>query len=362
MSTLGQRSILQEMTSGTSTALWNDSCSISELEYSLEQGAVGATSNPVIVGDVLKKEMHLWSDRIHSLVAEMPTGSEDEIAWKLIEEMSVKAAQLLLPAFEAHKGKNGRLSIQTDPRLYGNTDAIVRQALHFHGLARNMIVKIPVTKAGVAAIEEATFQGVSINATVSFSVPQALAVAQAVERGLSRREKLGLDISTMGPVCTIMVGRLDDWLKVLVEKKGIVMTPGNLEWAGVAVMKKAYQVYRDRGYRLRLLSAAFRNHMHWSEFIGGDVVISPPCTWQKRFNNSDIKICNRMDVPADPAIVTDLTRRFTDVRRAYEEDGMSLQEFDSFGPTVRTLRQFIAAYANLVGVIRDFMLPNPESN
>jgi transaldolase len=362
MSMLGERTILQEMTSRTSTALWNDSCSISELEYSLEQGAVGATSNPVIVGDVLKKELHLWSGRIHSLVAEMPTGTEDEIAWKLIEEMSVKAAQLLLPAFETHKGRNGRLSIQTDPRLYGNADAIVRQALHFHGLARNMIVKIPVTKAGVAAIEEATFQGVSINATVSFSLPQALAVAEAVERGLSRREKLGMDISTMGPVCTIMVGRLDDWLKVLVEKKGIVMTPGNLEWAGVAVMKKAYQVYRDRGYRLRLLSAAFRNHMHWSEFIGGDVVISPPCAWQKRFNHSDIKVCNRMDVPVDPEIVIDLTRRFTDFRRAYEEEGMRLEEFDTFGPTVRTLRQFIAAYANLVGVIRDFMLPNPEAN
>ncbi len=235
----GAETVLQQMTSRTPTALWNDSCSIAELEYSLEQGAVGATSNPVIVGDVLKKEMHLWSDRIHALVAEMPSASEDDVAWRLIEEMSVKAARLLLPVFEAHKGKNGRLSIQTDPRLYRDTDAIVRQALRFNGLAPNMIVKIPVTKAGVKAIEEATFQGVSINATVSFTVPQALAVAEAVERGLSRREKKGMDVSTMGPVCTIMVGRLDDWLKVVMEKEGISTVPGNLDWAGVAVMKRA---------------------------------------------------------------------------------------------------------------------------
>jgi transaldolase len=357
----GEETILQQMTSRTPTALWNDSCSISELEYSLEQGAVGATSNPVIVGDVLKKEMHLWSDRIHALVAEMPTATEDDVSWRLIEEMSVKAARLLLPVFEDHKGKNGRLSIQTDPRLFRDTAAIVRQALRFDGLAPNMIVKIPVTKAGVEAIEEATFQGVSINATVSFSVPQALAVAEAVERGLSRREKKGMDISTMGPVCTIMVGRLDDWLKVLMEREGISTTPGNLDWAGVAVMKKAYRIYGERGYRLRLLSAAFRNHMHWSEFIGGDVVISPPSAWQKRFNKSDIDVCNRMDTPVDPHIVSDLTRRFVDFRRAYEEDGMRPEEFDTFGPTVRTLRQFIAAYASLVGVIRDFMLPNPDA-
>src|SRR5208337_3382678 len=117
-------------------------------------------------------------------------------------------------------------------------------------------------------------RGHSINATVSFTVPQTIAVAEAVERGLKRREAEGLDISTMGPVCTIMVGRLDDWLKVLHDKHNLSVDPGYLEWAGVAVFKKAYKIYRDRGYRLRLLSAAFRNHMHWSEFIGGDVVIS----------------------------------------------------------------------------------------
>jgi transaldolase len=71
-----------------------------------------------------------------------------------------------------------------------------------------------------------------------------------------------------------MVGRLDDWLKVVMEKENIAVDPGYLEWAGVAAFKKTYQIFRERGYRIRLLSAAFRNHMHWSEFIGGDVVIS----------------------------------------------------------------------------------------
>ena len=59
------------------------------------------------------------------------------------------------------------------------------QAVHFSELAPNMIVKIPVTKAGVEAIEEATYRGISINATVSFTLPQAIAVAEAVERGLN---------------------------------------------------------------------------------------------------------------------------------------------------------------------------------
>jgi transaldolase len=180
-----------------------------------------------------------------------------------------------------------------------------------------MIVKIPVTSAGAAAIEEATYCGISINATVSFSLPQCVAVAEAVERGLKRREREELDISHMGPVCTIMVGRLDDWLKAVMEKEAISTDPGYLEWAGVAVFKKTYKLFRERGYRIRLLSAAFRNAMHWSEFIGGDVVISPPCAWQRRFNASDIEVIPRIDEPVDSRIVEDLLKRFSDFRRLY---------------------------------------------
>jgi transaldolase len=354
------KSPLHEMTQTTMTCLWNDSASIQELTYSIEHGAVGATCNPVIVLGVLKKEMSFWKHRIRSLIEERSTATEDQIGWQLVREVSVKAAGLLRPVFEAHQGKNGRLSIQTDPRLFRDTKAIVEQAEEFNRLAPNMIVKIPATNAGIPAIEEATYRGISINATVSFTLPQCIAVAEAVERGLKRREREGKNITTMGPVCTIMVGRLDDWLKVLVEKESIAIDPGYLEWAGVAVFKKAYQIFRERGYRIRLLSAAFRNHMHWSELIGGDIVISPPYSWQVRFNASDIEVRPRIDNPVDRRMVEELSKKFSDFRRAYTEGGISVEEFDSFAPSRRTLRQFIAACAELDALVRDFMIPNPD--
>ena len=353
----GYKSPLHQMTQTTPTCLWNDSASIEELTYSIEHGGVGATCNPVIVVGVLKKEMAAWKDRILALITEMPTATEDQIGWQIVREISVKAAGLLQPIFEQQKGRNGRLSIQTDPRLYRYTKAIVEQTIEFSQLAPNIIVKIPVTKAGIPAIEEATYRGVSINATVSFTLPQAIAVAEAVERGLKRRERGGKDIATMGPVCTIMVGRLDDWLKAVAEKENITVDPGYFEWAGVAVFKKAYQIFQERGYRIRLLSAAFRNHMHWSEFIGGDVVISPPYAWQVRYNASDIVVVSRIDKAVDPKIVDELSKKFIDFRRAYNEDGLSIDDFDSFGPTRRTLRQFIAGCGDLGAIIRDFMLP-----
>jgi transaldolase len=354
------RSPLHEMTQTTPTCLWNDSASVQELTYALEHGAVGATCNPVIVLSVLKKEMSVWRDRIQALITAMPTATEDQIAWKVVEEVSVRGAELLKPTFDREGGRNGRLSIQTDPRLYRDTAAIVDQALHFSRIAPNMIVKIPATRAGIPAMEEATYRGVSINATVSFTLPQCVAVAEAVEHGLRRREQEGKDISTMGPICTIMVGRLDDWLKVVMERENIAVDPGVLEWAGVAVFKKTYALFKERGYRLRLLSAAFRNHMHWSELIGGDVVISPPHSWQVRFNASDIPVMPRIDKPVDPAILEQLQRYFPDFRRASTEGGLSAEEFDTFGATRRTLRQFLAGVAELDALVRDVMLPNPD--
>ena len=356
------KSPLHKMTQTTPTCLWNDSASIEELTYSIEHGAVGATCNPVIVLGVLKKEMGFWKGRIQELIKELPTATEEEIAWQLVREISIRGAAVLKPIFDAQQGKNGRLSIQTDPRLFRDSQAIVKQAMEFSALAPNMIVKIPVTRAGIPAIEEATYRGVSINATVSFTLPQCIAVAEAVERGQQRRAKEGKEIASMGPVCTLMVGRLDDWLKVAMEKENIAIDPGYLEWAGVAVLKKAYRIFRERGYRIRLLSAAFRNHMHWSEFIGADMVISPPFPWQVRFNASDIEVRSRIDEPVRAEIVAELSRKFADFRCANTEGGLTVEEFDSFAPTRRTLRQFITACHDLDGVVRDILIANPEAS
>ncbi|MFQ5972250.1 MAG: transaldolase family protein [Alphaproteobacteria bacterium] len=351
------KSPLHKMVETTDTDLWNDSCSVSELTYAIENGAVGATANPVIVGEVLRKEMETWEPRIKELIADNPTATEYEIAWKLTEEMSITAAELLHPIYEREEGKKGRLSVQTNPQYFRNVDMILEQALHFDNMAPNIIVKIPVTDAGVTAIEEATFRGVSINATVSFSVPQAAAVGEAVERGLERRRKAGEDISRMGPVCTIMVGRLDDWLKGVANQNDIVTDPEHLDWAGVAVTKKAYRLFKEKGYTARLLAAATRHHRHWSEFIGGDMVVTLTHQWQKRFNASDVEVVPRIDKPVDPEIIDGLLDKFVDFRRAYEMQGMAQSEFDGFGPTRKTLYGFTDGYQALVRVIRGYLLP-----
>ena len=341
----------------TPTSLWSDSVDPAELTRSIAFGAVGATCNPVIALAAIKGNLSHWSTRIVQLAEEFPRAGESDLGWKVVEELSITAAALLEPIFVETQGTNGRLSIQTDPRLYRDSGALVEQAVRFSSLAPNIIVKIPATKVGIQAIEEATYRGVSINATVSFTVAQAVAVAEAIERGLDRRTSEGLRTDNFGSVCTIMGGRLDDWLKASATKAGILIDPGYFEWAGVAALKKAHHLFVERGYRTRILSAAFRNHLQWSELLGGDLVVSPPFAWQLRINENDISSEPRIDIPVEPRVIETLRLKVPEFSKAYDEDGLSIDDFERFGATRTTLRQFLDADAQLDALVRDIILP-----
>ncbi len=344
----------------TETDVWNDSCAVDELEYAISYGAVGATANPTIVVDVWNKQAAFWRDRVAALAVERPTATVTDLGWAVVEEMSIRGARLLEPVFEAQGGRQGRLSVQTDPTLFRTPTAMVEQAVHFSTIAPNIIVKLPATNAGIEAIEEATYRGVSVNVTVSFTVAQALASAEAIERGLRRRDAEGLPTHDMGPVVTLMAGRTEDWLKIVVDRDGLSVNPDALPWSGIAVFKRAYSIFRERGFRARLLCAAIRHHYHWSEFIGGDVVLALPASWQRRFNASTVEVRPRMDDPVAPVYLDELQARLPDFVRAYEPDGLTPAEFDSYGATARTLRGFIASYQELLHQVTDALIPNPD--
>ena len=118
-----------------------------------------------------------------------------------------------------------------------------------------------------------------------------------------------------------MVGRLDDWMQALANRDGIVIDPGALHWAGVAASSTPMRSINERGYRARLLSAAYRHHLHWSELIGGDIVMTIPYAWQRQFNSSDIEVVPRIDNPIPDGVVDQLYDHFPDFRRAYDATG-----------------------------------------
>lgn len=340
------------------TQFWVDSCAKADLEYGIGIGAVGATTNPVIVSQVLQKELPEWEDTIRDLFAQSPAATEDDVAWKLIEKMGLRGCELLRPAYEQSGGACGKISMQTNIKYYHDWEKMADQAAYFHSLAPNIQVKMPISAAGLKAFEEATYRGVSVNATVSFSVAQAVALAEAVERGLKRREAEGLDTASMTPVCTIMLGRIDDWLKKAVAADNLAVLPEALEWGGVAVFKKAYQIFKARGYRTRLLTAAYRNVYHWHELIGGDVSMTITAKYLKMFDNSGLEVRATMDDPV-PQCWLDELLKLKEFRRAYDEDGMTPEEFEHYGAFITCLEGFFKGYETLLQLIRPYQFGKP---
>ncbi|GAE76137.1 transaldolase [Cutibacterium acnes JCM 18918] len=339
----------------TPTALWNDSADLDELRQSIAFGGVGATCNPVIGYTTIKKHPDIWEDRIRAIAENNPTWESPKS-----DGRPSRTCQSKPQSSSSRSSSSTRAETVVSPsrpiRAASRRQALADQAEEFSNLAPNIIVKIPCTSVGIEAIEEATYRGVSVNVTVSFTVPQAVKSAEAIERGLQRRAAEGKPIDEMGPVVTIMAGRLDDWLKIVAERDRLFIDPGHLEWAGIAAIKRANQIFVERGFHSRVLCAAFRNVLQWSELIGGDLVVSPPFKWQKRINDSDYHVVPRIDEPV-AAEHLDALKKIPEFMRAYDPDGMTIKEFDTFGATRRTLRQFLQADADLDTLVRDIITP-----
>jgi transaldolase len=208
----------------------------------------------------------------------------------------------------------------------------------------------------VRAAEELVAEGINVNATVSFTLSQAVTVGEAFERGLDRAQKKGADLTRLHPYMTLMVGRLDDLLHRVMGKEQIAIDPGYLAWAGIAVFRRAHQIFKQRGFRASLLVAAYRHHLHWSELIGPGVIHTMPYAWWKQFEASDIAVQETLERPVREEILQALRRKFKDFNLAYDEGALPPAAFASYGATVHTLHQFLGGFQDLLGVVRDRMV------
>ena len=152
-----------------------------------------------------------------------------------------------------------------------------------------------------------------------------------------------------------MAGRVDDYLKSYCKDNSILVEPEILEWAGVAIVKRCYEIYQSEKYSCKLLVAAFRNPYHWNQFIGGDLVLTIPYEWQLKYATYDFEITNTINDKVDTKIIDKLLK-LDEFKKAYEIDGMSMADFEHYGAFKVTINQFLAGYDELCCIIRSFMV------
>jgi transaldolase len=326
---------LNWLITNTKTEWWHDSADLTELQLGLERGAVGVTTNPFLSNIAVQKYKSEWAAEVSGAIA--GSASAEAKAEALMRIAVTKVAQKLMPEYERSTKARGFVCAQVNPLRAGERQPMHEMAKRLHAWSPNIAVKLPCTLAGLDVLEDCIAEGITITSTVSFTTPQALAIAERHRKGAERARQKGIEPGKCFAV--IMIGRLDDYLREVAQDNAARVTESDIQQSGLAATKRAYKIYRQKGYEAVLLVAALRGSYHLTELAGGELIMSIAPGAQKWFVEQDHPREVRIDkeIPAD---VIDRLRQMPEFVRAFEPDGMQPEEFVTYGATQRTLSQF----------------------
>jgi len=271
------------------TKLWLDSIDPDLVKSNAALGATGATSNPIIISDLIKSGR--FDDEMSELFEE---GLDDTgVAWDMTDHLVHDAQEIFYPAWQRTWGNDGYVSFELDPLLEDTKNPVphAQRVQRYIELARqwsmghqNRMIKIPATPAGLDSMEEVAAAGVTINVTLCFSEHQYITSRDAIWRGAQRR-KAGL--KDFKSVYSIFVSRVD----VYTEKYVPELSPAAQGMAGIVNAKLIWQMnqefWKDKGLRLQqeIIFASTGTKKptdppdkYVEAFAGSDIETNPPAT------------------------------------------------------------------------------------
>lgn len=319
----------------TRSVWWNDSADIGELEYAKAMGAQGVTTNPYLVAYTIYSKPEMWQQYLRGIPADLP---KDQKAEEIIRRVTCRVAELFLPIYEHRCGMQGFVCAQVDPHLASNREAMLEMAIRMHKWMPNIAVKLPVTAAGLDVLEECATLGISVTATVSFTVSQTLEVGRRYQAGLLRAAKTGVHPGRCFAV--IMVGRIDDYIRDVVLDRKLDIAESDILQCGTGIMKRAYLSFQERGYAAELMPAGMRGAYHAQALAGAQMSMSIHPKIQKVLQDTPEPYREMIDVPVDAAVVGRLMA-IPEFVRAYEPAGIKPEDFITYGAVQKTLSQFV---------------------
>ncbi len=318
----------------TPTRWWHDSGSPDEILLARDRGALGVTTNPVLTYRTFQNEPDFWRDQVQAISGDLDLEPRAEALLRLV---AVYAASQFKDVFLASGGRQGLALGQLNPGRAGDAAGMLAQARRIHAWGDNIAIKLPATRSGVSVVEELAAEGIPVCATLNVSVAQALAVAEAYERGADRAEKAGIQPA----LCLVVqqVGRLDDYIRDVAHDMQAAVSENDVIHAGLAVAKRTYALFEEKGYRSVIMPAGLRGAYHLTEMAGAKVTFSITTRVQDMVLAADPPRENGIDQPLDPAMVDRLCQ-IPEFVRAYEPDGLKAGEFITYGVIQKLLSQF----------------------
>jgi transaldolase len=310
----------------TGTKLWLDSIDPSAVAINRRWGATGATSNPIIVADLIKTGR--FNDRIVEMMRQ--DANDEDLAWHLTDVLVQEAQSVFLPVWQETKGDNGYVSFELDPLLEdpGLNIPMAERTRRYIELGKrwgtgrqNRMIKVPATDGGLAALEELTAAGITINVTLIFSERQYDAARDAIWRGARRRKSL----DAFKSVYSIFVSRLD----VYTEKHVPKLSPRAQGQVGIVNAKRIWRLNHDfwadkkTPLKQEMIFASTGTKKpedppskYVEAFAGSDIETNPPATNEK-VQASGRTLTRQVD-KLPPQDVLDEIDRLVDIRHLEE--------------------------------------------
>jgi transaldolase len=330
-----QRSYLQWAIENTPTVWWHDSAEPTELELGMSRGAIGATTNPFLANLSLSTNRDAWAQEIARVLGE--NCDPEKKAEKLMCIAITHAARRLEPQYEKSAGRMGYICAQVNPARASDRECMLAMARRFHTWAPNIAVKLPATAAGLDVLEDCTAEGITATLTISYTVPQVVAIAERHRQGIRRAEQDGVEPGRCFAV--IMIGRLDDYLRDVADDSEADISESDIRQSGLAVSKRAYSIYQQRDYEAVLLVAALRGTYHMTELAGAEIIMSIAPPYQEMLLSDELPREQRIDREIYGDVIERLSA-LPEFVRAYEPEAMPPKDFITYGVTQRTLAQF----------------------
>jgi len=300
---------------------------------------------------------------VDDLIKQNPCVDKETLFWITYKEIIQRGARMYLGVFQRSQYRYGYLSGQVDPRALTDKEKMISQALELASLSPNVMIKVPGSKEGYEVIKFLTSKGISTNNTLTFILPQLMACAKAVKEGLAIARKNGVDLTRWRSVITHMTARYGDLgdLRKEAESLGIDLSEADARWAELAIFKKAYRLVKEGNYPSKMLICSMRispimngkkHCWHLEKLAGGDIVFTcPPSFIEGVFeflNGTEFR--PQIDEGV-PKTVLDKLLRIPYFEKAYYEDGLTPDEFNTHPALVATAIEFSKATEGIINFV-----------
>jgi transaldolase len=329
------------------TKLWLDSVDPQEIATNRAFGATGATSNPIIISDLLKTGR--FDADIKSLAAKGNT--DEEIAWAMTDKLVHQAQDVFLPVWEETKCDDGWVSFELDPLLEDvarnlsaadKAKSYIELGKKWSAGHKNRMIKVPATDGGLLCLEELVAHGVALNVTLIFSERQYLAAREACYRGAQRRS----DKDKVKTVYSIFVSRVD----VYTEKEVPTLIPAAQGQVGIVNAKQIWKLNKDfwagKGFTLKqeMIFASTgtkkKEDAPWKyveAFAGSDIQTNPPAT-NKAVQESGLTFTSHISELPGADVLADIAAK-VDIKKM--EETLMREGLAKFADPHKTLIQLI---------------------